>query len=110
MKSSKINFDITLDEQNVPESISWTATDTNNKPEKAEALAIALWNPKEKATLKIDLWTKEMPVDEMKRFCVETVGGIAESIRNATGDEYMFQQLDEVCQRLITHLVEENKE
>lgn len=110
MKSSNISFDITLDDKNVPEKIEWTATETGNKKAPADALAVALWNGQEKATLKIDLWTKEMPVNEMKQFCVETVGGIAESIKSATGDEYMFQQLDEVCQRLIKHITEENKE
>jgi gliding motility-associated protein GldC len=31
-------------------------------------MMLALWDQSYKNTLRIDLWTKDMPVDEMKRF------------------------------------------
>ncbi|MCU0445444.1 MAG: gliding motility protein GldC [Microscillaceae bacterium] len=108
MKKSKINIEVTLDEQNVPELIEWQATDSpaiGFHPVKA--MALALWDDHEKGTLKIDLWTKDMEVHEMKRFFIETMSGMADTIRNATYDEIMAIEIENLCQQLTTRLEQE---
>lgn len=109
MKKSEITFTIALDKDNVPESISWKATDAGNQPQSAKALNIALWDKQTKSTIKIDLWTKDMPVDEMKRFYVDTIGAMADSIETATNDEKMVKEMKELCEKLAKHILEENK-
>lgn len=109
MKKSTIQFSVELDQNNVPERILWDATD---KPEdtasETKSISVSLWDSKQKNTMRIDLWTKDMPVDEMKRFYIECVGGIAQSVLSATGDERMAQEINALCDRLVD-LVRQDK-
>jgi gliding motility-associated protein GldC len=105
MKTSNIHFTVELDQNNIPEKILWDATE---KPEagqsETKAISISLWDHVQKNTLRIDLWAKDMPVEEMKRFYIDCVGGLAQSVLTATGDEYMAQEMNAVCQKLVEHL------
>ncbi len=108
MKKSKINFSIELDEKNIPDKIYWEATDMPaEKAQETKSLAISLWDHKQKNTLRIDLWSKDMPILEMKRFYVDTLGGMAQSVLNATGDNYMSEEMQALCEKLIEHLKKE---
>lgn len=108
MKKSTITFNVVLDDHQVPEKIQWDADD---KPgaglEDTKSISIAVWDHKEKSTLRIDLWTKDMPVDEMKRFYIETLGGMAQSVLRATGDEFMADQMNQLCDKLVLHVKKE---
>jgi len=105
MKESTIQFKVVLDAQNVPEKIEWDATDKPQEgPTETKAVSISLWDHQQKNTLRIDLWSKDMPVDEMKRFYIDCIGGLAQSALSATGDEEMSQQINDLCQRLVAHV------
>jgi gliding motility-associated protein GldC len=105
MKKSDVNFRVELDQNNIPEKIFWEATD---KPDpglsETKSLSIAIWDHMQKNTLRIDLWTKDMPVEDMKRFHVECLGGIAQSILTSTQDEFMANEINALCDRLVNHL------
>src|ERR1044071_7552941 len=105
MKKSEINFKVELDENNVPEKIQWDASD---KPESgfsdSKSISISLWDHLQKNTLRIDLWTKDMPVNEMKRFYIDCLGGLSQSILSATGDDVMANETNALCERLVQHL------
>lgn len=108
MRTSEINFNIQLDNENIPERITWNATDKDgNELTETKAISIALWDDISKNTLRIDLWTKEMPVDEMKRFYIDCLGGISQSALSATGDEYMANEMNALCEKLVKHLEKE---
>jgi gliding motility-associated protein GldC len=51
-----------------------------------------------------------MPVDQMKQFCIDSIGGMAQTILNSTGDEYMANELKELCKKFSIHLEKEIKE
>jgi gliding motility-associated protein GldC len=85
MKQSEIKFTVTLDDNKMPQKIDWSATDTN-KESTSNAVMIALWDAEEKNTLRIDLWTKDMMVDEMKRFYHQNLLSMADSFERATGE------------------------
>jgi gliding motility-associated protein GldC len=110
MKKSEIYFSIALDENHVPEAISWRATDAGDKIHFAKAINIALWDRQEPGTMKIDLWTKDMPVPEMKHFYVDTIGAMAESLKTATGDDVMVQKMRALCEELVNHINEESNQ
>jgi len=111
MKKSHINFTVDLDDKNVPEKITWSASDKpDSKMEETKSMSISLWDHTQKNTMRIDLWSKDMPVDEMKRFYIDCIGGLAQSSLNATGDEVFSKMLDETCKKLVTHLENELKE
>ena len=105
MKQSTIKFEVELDNNNVPQRIQWDATD---KPEagfsETKAISIALWDQQQKNTLRIDLWAKDMPVEEMKRFYVDCIGGLSQSVLNSTGDEFMSHEMQILCDKLVAHL------
>ena len=110
MKKSKINFTVDLDENNIPDKITWDATDKPDmQSNETKTVSIALWDQKQKNTLRIDLWTKDMPVEEMKRFFIDCLGGLGQSMLTATGDEYMANETNALCERLVKHLQSENK-
>ena len=71
--NSEIIFKVGLDENKVPEEISWTAKDGGIDNEISKSIMISVWDHKKKDTLKMDLWTKDMPVDEMKQFYHQTL-------------------------------------
>jgi gliding motility-associated protein GldC len=106
MKKSTIHFEVQLDDKNVPEKIFWDATE---KPEEGlsetKAISISLWDHVQKNTMRIDLWSKEMPVEEMKRFYIDCLGGLAQSILSSTGDEAMSQEINLLCDRLAKQMV-----
>lgn len=110
MRESEINFKIVLDKDNVPEKLFWDASDKQpNGYEPTKAFCLSLWDDKNNSTLKIDLWAKDMPLLEMKRFYVETIGGLAESLRSATGDETMVEEINQLCERLGKYVENESK-
>jgi gliding motility-associated protein GldC len=109
MKKSVINFTVHLDDQNVPEKIFWEATDKPD-PNMAEtkSISLAVWDERQKNTLRIDLWTKDMPVMEMKRFYIDCLGGLAQSMLTSTGDEMMANETNALCEKLVKHLQSES--
>ena len=86
MKQSEIKFTVTLDEKNMPEKIDWSASDAG-KESTSKAVMIALWDAQEMNSLRIDLWTKEMMVDEMKQFFHQNLVSMAETLERATGEK-----------------------
>ncbi len=111
MKKSEINFTIELDDDNIPHKIYWQATDQpGNGPTETKSLAISLWDHQQLNTLRIDLWTKDMPVNEMKRFYVDAMGGMAQNMLNATGDKFMSQELNALCDKFVEYLRKEGSE
>ena len=110
MKSSEIHFTVELDNQNVPDKIHWSATDNPNEGiNDTRAIAIAVWDHYHRGTLKIDLWTKDMEVFEMKRFYIEIMSGIADTLLTATNDTAMSEAIEGVCETLSRKLDEEMK-
>ncbi len=86
---SKVIFDVGLDENRIPEKMTWSADDAGIKDEPAEALMISVWNDEKKETLRMDLWTKEMKLKEMQVFFYQTLKSMADVYRRATNDDKM---------------------
>jgi gliding motility-associated protein GldC len=85
MNQSTITIDVNLDENKIPHQIRWNATQSNSsEAQDAKAMMISFWDGKEKAALRIDLWTKEMMVDEMADFYYQTLMTMADTFERAT--------------------------
>ena len=95
--TSEILFKVGLDENKIPEEIFWTATDGGIQNEPSKAIMIAVWDHLQKETLRMDLWTKEMPVDEMKQFFHQTLLAMANTFERATNDEKMAATMRDFC-------------
>ena len=105
MKRTELHFSIELDDKNIPDKIFWLATDGNpeEKVYESKGIAVSIWDHENKNTLKLDLWTKEMQTDEMKKFCIETLVGLGETLRTATGDEFMVNEISALAKKLRKH-------
>lgn len=69
MKTAEIKLMVELDENNVPDKITWESSDgESSEALPAKAMILALWDHQYKNSMRIDLWTKDMPIDEMRRF------------------------------------------
>jgi gliding motility-associated protein GldC len=95
--TSEINFQIDLDENKVPEKLSWSAQDGGVNAEEAKAIMLSIWNSNNKESLRIDLWTKDMPIDEMKLFFHQTLVAMSDTYMRATGDEKMSETMKDFC-------------
>ncbi len=110
MRKSEIKFQIELDDQNVPEKILWDADEKEERGlTETKSISISLWDQPSQNTMRIDLWSKDMPVEEMKKFYIDCLGGLAQSILNSTGDTYMSTELNQLCDRFVEHLRREVK-
>ena len=95
--TSEIKFTVELDENRVPEKLMWSAQDGGIDAEEAKAMMLSIWDSKAQETLRIDLWTKEMPVDEMKKFFHQTLVAMADTFQRATNDEKMTGTMKDFC-------------
>jgi gliding motility-associated protein GldC len=96
-KNSKIEISVDLDENKIPEKILWSAEDGNIKNKESKALFLSVWDSEKKESLRIDLWTKEMPLDEMKIFFHQTLVAMSDTFNRATQDEKMTATFKDFC-------------
>lgn len=93
-KESEINFKIKLDDNQIPETIEWKAEGSEkDKTNLSKAIMLALWDQEENNTLRIDLWTKDMMVDEMKKFTCQNIITLADSFERSTGEAALAEEI-----------------
>ena len=98
MKTAEIKITVSLDDKNLPESILWYSSDSENTQElPCKSMILALWDQQYQNSLRLDLWTKDMPVDEMKRFFYETLMTMSDSFLKATGEKNIVEDLRDYC-------------
>ena len=90
-KTSKLEFNVTMDENMVPEKIEWAAE--NQQESECKAFMTSLWDDKESNTLRIDLWTKGMMIEEMRHFFVQSLMTMADTFQRATNDTEHAEEL-----------------
>jgi len=95
--TSEITLKVGLDENRVPEELTWSAEDGGIVNEEAKAMLLSVWDSKNQESLKIDLWTKDMPVDEMKVFFHQTLMAMSDTFMKATQDEKMTSTMKDFC-------------
>lgn len=97
IKTSEISVKVGTNVNNVPVRMMWTAEDGEIDNQEAAAIFLSVWDPKEENTMKIDLWTKELTVDEMKVFFHQTLVSMADTFEGATGEKAITEDLRDYC-------------
>ena len=92
-KESLITLKVTLDENKVPEKLRWDASDNQVNNSEAKAVLFSVWDPAEQNTLRVDLWTKDLTVDEMKQFVHQNIMLMADTLQKATGEDKMAETM-----------------
>lgn len=99
MTTSEIKLKITVDENHLPQKIEWEAADAK-EGSVCKSMMLALWDEKENNTMRIDLWTKDMSVDEMKKFFHQNIITLSDTYLRATNDEATVKELREFMSNL----------
>jgi len=107
--TSNITFTVSLDENKVPEKIEWHAEDAGMDGKMdTKAIMLSVFDTASEETLRIDLWTKEMKVDEMKRFFHQTLVSMAESLQRATNEDAMAADMRDFARHFAERMMEDN--
>ena len=93
MKKSEISFEIELDENNLPQSITLNTADGQVDNIDIKSFLISAWDKKTNETLRIDLWTKDMMVNEMLIMYHQTLLSMANSLEKATNEHKLADAL-----------------
>src|SRR5262245_25410716 len=93
MNTSTIKIEVSTDEKRIQDTIKWSATDQKEDALRVKAIMLALWDGAEKTAMRIDLWTKDMMVDEMADFFYQTLMTMADTYGRAT---HFHEQVDDM--------------
>ena len=96
-RKTQITLTVSLDNNNTPEGMEWSAPDGGVKAQSMEAFFLSTWDKGAQESARIDLWSKEMPVDQMQVFVHQTLVGIRASYLKATEDAQMGEAMQQFC-------------
>ena len=92
-----LKFEVELDENNLPNSIKMLEEKASKSSIDLRALMIAGWDAKRKETLRVDIWTKDMPVNDMFIMYHQNMMGMATSLEKSTGQNKLANALRDYC-------------
>ncbi len=87
MAENKIEIDVITDENHIPTEINWTSQNEKIKGKSAKAMTLVFWDDESASTMNMDLWTKEMSVEEMRHFICQSMMLLADTFERATNDK-----------------------
>jgi len=87
MAENKIEIKVETDENHVPTGIHWTAPNEKIEDRSAKAMTLVFWDEENTSTMNMDLWTKEMSVEEMRHFVCQSMMLLADTFERATNDK-----------------------
>ncbi len=91
------------DENQVPDSITWSAANTGaENAKKAKAMMLSFWDGAEKTALRIDLWAKDMMVDEMADFFYQTLMTMADTYGRATQYKDQMEEMKKFAKQFYS--------
>ena len=96
-KTSTITINVEVDDNNIPEKINWSAPDGGVHNQNTKALLLSVWDHKNLESLRIDLWTKDMPLDQMKQLFHQTLVSMADTYQRATDDAKLADTMRDFC-------------
>jgi len=97
VRTSEIKLEVGLDANRIPEEINWSAEDGGVMKQETKAVMLSVWDHHNKESLRIDLWTKDMPLDDMKIFFHQTLMAMADTFQRATDDTKMSDTMRDFC-------------
>lgn len=98
MRKTQITIDVELDENHIPEAMTWNAQDGGVEKEETKAVMISVWDEKTSEALRIDLWTKDMPVDQMKMFMHQIFISMGNTYQRATGEDDVAAWIEQMAE------------
>ncbi len=95
-KNSEISIKIGSDENNNPIAIQWMASDSGIPDyRETKAMMLSFWDVKENNSMRIDLWNKDLMVEEMYYFVYQNMVSMSETMIRATNDKELAQDMQD---------------
>jgi len=95
-KTSLIKLTVELDDNKLPKKIFWEATDSGFEGQlESKTLMLSLWDKSEEVTLGIDLWTKEMMVNDMSKHFHQVMLKMADTYRRSTQNSEAAKMIED---------------
>ena len=98
MRKTQITIHVELDDNHVPEKMTWNAQDGGIEAQPTKATMISVWDDKTMEALRIDLWTKDMPLDQMKMFIHQILVSLGQTYGRASGEEDVAAWMEEMAE------------
>ena len=93
-RTAEIKLTVDLDAHNVATRIQWQAEEApGGGPAACQSLMLALWDSGRKTTAAIDLWTREMTIDDMNVFFYQVLHKMADTYLRATKNDSVAQTI-----------------
>lgn len=108
--TSEIRLKVQLDEAKLPARITWEAAETGEGEQECKAFMLSIWDDKDKASLRIDLWTKDMRMDDMTRHFIQTLISMAQTYERATQAKHVTAEMKKFCDALTIQINSQFKE
>lgn len=107
MKRSEILLRVDRSDDGI-ESIRWQADEAPVPGEQvAGAMLLALWDSEARNAMRIDLWTKEMTVQEMNEFIFQTLMSLADTYQGATRNEVLAAEMKLFAREFVERAVKD---
>ncbi len=97
-KTSEIVLKVELNQESIPEQITWVSQDGGAPEAECKAFMLSIFDRDSRETLKIDLWTQDMQIQEMDRFFYHTLRSMASSYRRATSNTELSGEMDQFAE------------
>jgi gliding motility-associated protein GldC len=95
-RTAEIKLTVELDGDNLPTGIEWEATEAAEQgASSCQSMLLSLWDSESKTTAAIDLWTKDMSIDDMNRYFYQVIHKMADSYFRATRNGEMSNLIHE---------------
>lgn len=94
-KTSQIHVKVGLNEAQIPIQMHWMAEDhpQNAQWSEIKAMMVSFFDLDTKDTMRLDLWTTEMRVDEMDRFMFQSLRAMADTYFRATQNAELANEM-----------------
>lgn len=93
MRTSEIRLAVRMNNDGI-QGIEWEADEAPEPgKQQAKAMILSLWDPKTRNSLRIDLWTQDMSVDDMNDFFFQTLLSMADTYKSATNNKELMADI-----------------
>ena len=101
VKTSEIKIKVGLNAENVPVDLKWNASDSDHERLNAcKSVNLSIWDPVEKNSLGINLWTIDLTIDEMHSHFFRTLLNFTDSYVRATQNPFAKEMVQKLCEDL----------
>ena len=95
-RTAEIKLIVDLDANNMPTRIEWQASEgQENGPVLCQSMMLSVWDSENKTTAAIDLWIKDMTIDDMNLYFYQVIHKMADTYLRATKNGDMANSIHE---------------